>query len=366
MKKFFIMMLLFSTNAFSASIGDVILQEGSGIVERKDGGEFSSIIDLDIFSYDTVKTGKGKTAIEFVDDTRVDVTEHSKLVIDEFVYDPNTKTGALSLKASLGTVRYASGQIAKNSKQNVKIETPTATIGVRGTDFTMTIDETGSSTIILLPSCDTSGNCYVGEIDVTSDAGQVILSQAFQATVVETVSSRPMKPVTLDIDENLIGNLLIISKPREIEEQQNKEKLAVIANALDLDFLEFEELDVDYLEDETENWATGLDIDFLEQNFLADILEQINRQLALQMRNEFAKEKTRGDVKLGKDPETGIILLDEDPNWFWSREDAAGNKIELRLNKEYGYVLNITQQDFEIIDYEIGGVENDITIYQAQ
>ena len=199
MKKFFIMMLLFSTNAFSASIGDVILQEGNSVVERKEGDEFESKKDLDIFSYDTVRTGKGKTAIEFVDDTRVDVTEHSKLVIDEFVYDPNTKTGALSLKASLGTVRYASGQIAKNSKQNVKIKTPTATIGVRGTDFTMTIDETGSSTIILLPSCDTNGNCYVGEIDVTSDAGQVIMNQAFQATVVETVASNPMKPVILDL-----------------------------------------------------------------------------------------------------------------------------------------------------------------------
>ena len=359
------MMLLVSTNAFSATIGDVILQEGTGVIERKDGDEFSSRIDLDIFSYDTVKTGQGKTAIEFVDDTRVDVTEHSKLIIDEFVYDPNTKTGALSLKASLGTVRYASGQIAKNSKQNVKIKTPTATIGVRGTDFSMTIDEIGSSTIILLPSCDTSGNCYVGEIDVTSDAGQVIMNQAFQATVVETPDSKPMKPVKLEIDENLIGNLLIISKPREIEEQQTKERLAIIANALDLDFLEFEELNVDYLEDETENWATGLDIDFLEQNFLADILEQINRQLALQMRNEFDKEKTKTDVTLGKDPETGIILLDEDPDWLWSREDAAGNKIELRLNKEHGYVLNITQQDFEIIDYEIGGPENEITIYQA-
>ena len=102
------MMLLVSTNAFSATIGDVILQEGTGVIERKDGDEFSSRIDLDIFSYDTVKTGQGKTAIEFVDDTRVDVTEHSKLIIDEFVYDPNTKTGALSLKASLGTVRSVS------------------------------------------------------------------------------------------------------------------------------------------------------------------------------------------------------------------------------------------------------------------
>ena len=364
MKKFFIMMMLLSTNALGGVIGDVILQEGNTVIERKEGDEFTGEKDLDIFSYDTVKTGKGKTAIEFIDDTRVDVTEHSKLVIDEFIYDPNTKTGVLSLKASLGTIRYASGQIAKNSKQNVKIETPTATIGVRGTDFTMTIDETGSSTIILLPSCDTNGNCYVGEIDVTSDAGQVILNQAFQATVVDTPSSNPMKPVILDIDEELIGNLLIISKPKEIAKQQSKEDYVNIANALDIDFLEFDDLEVDYLEEETENWVTGLDIDFLEQNFLVNILDQINAELSKSMRSEF--DKGRDGIRLGKDPETGIILLDEDPQWVWSREDGQGNYIELRLNKEYGYILNITQQDFEIIDYELGGPENAIKIYQAQ
>ena len=358
------MLLLFSTNAFGKVIGDVILQEGESVVERKEGDEFSAEIDLDIFSYDTVKTGKGKTAIEFVDETRVDVTQHSKLIIDEFVYDPNTKTGALSLKASLGTIRYASGQIAKTSKQNVKIQTPTATIGVRGTDFTMTIDETGSSTIILLPSCDTNGNCYVGEIDVTSDAGQVILNQAFQATVVDTPSSNPMKPVTLDISEELIGNLLIISKPKEIIAQQSKEEYAKIASALDIDFLEFDELEEDYLEEETENWVTGLDIDFLEQNFLVNILDQINAELAKSMRNEF--DKGRDGIRLGKDPETGIVLLDEDPQWVWSREDAAGNYIILRLDKEYGYILNVVQGDYEIIDYELGGQENAIKIYQVQ
>ena len=155
--KFFIILLcsLLWTAQGYTSIGNVILHEGNGEVERTTGEEQITVIDLDIFSYDIVKTGNGKTGIEFLDETRVDVTQHSKLIIDEFVYDPNTQTGALSLKASLGTVRYASGQIAKNSKQNVKISTPTATIAVRGTDFAMTIDELGSSTIILLPSCNT-------------------------------------------------------------------------------------------------------------------------------------------------------------------------------------------------------------------
>ena len=348
-----------------ASIGEVTLHEGNGVIDRKDGEQGIVVQkDLDVFSYDTVKTGNGKVGIEFIDDTRVDVTQHSKLIIDEFVYDPNSKTGKLSLKASLGTVRYASGQIAKNSATEVKITTPTATIGVRGTDFTMTIDEIGSSTIILLPSCDTNGNCFVGEISVESDAGQVILNQAFQATVVDTVSSKPLTPVILDLDEDMINNLLIVSKPAEIEQMQNEEGLNEVADALDIDFLQFDDLEIDHLEEDESQFKTGLDIDFLEQNFLADILAQINKELAKAMRSEFDKQKSVDGIFLGKNPETGVIILDEDPEWVWIREDASGSYIELRLDKEYGYVLNVIQGEFEQYDFELGGIENAITIQQ--
>ncbi len=101
------------------SIGDVTLSKGNSVIDRKDGEKDVKVEkNLDIFSYDTVKTGKGQVAIEFLDETRVDITQHSKLIIDDFVYDPNAKTGKLSLKATLGTVRYASGQIAKNSAKH--------------------------------------------------------------------------------------------------------------------------------------------------------------------------------------------------------------------------------------------------------
>ena len=348
-----------------ASIGEVTQLEGNGVIDRKDGDK-GIVVEkaLDVFSYDTVKTGNGKVGIEFIDATRVDVTQHSKLIIDEFVYDPNTKTGKLSLKAKLGTVRYASGQIAKNSATNVKITTPTATIGVRGTDFTMTIDEVGSSTIILLPSCDTNGSCFVGEISVESDAGQVILNQAFQATVVDTGANRPMTPVILSLDEDMINNLLIVSKPAEIEQMQTTEGLNEVADALDIDFLQFDDLEVDYLEEDESQFKTGLDIDFLEQNFLADILEQINKELAKAMRSEFDKQKSTDGIQLGKNAETGVIILDEDPQWVWIREDASGSYIELRLDKEYGYVLNVIQSEFEQYDFELGGVENVINIQQ--
>ena len=349
-------------SSFAESIGDVTLSKGNSVIEREDKKEVQVEKNLDVFSYDTVKTGKGQVAIEFLDETRVDITQHSKLIIDEFVYDPNAKTGKLSLKATLGTVRYASGQIAKNSAQNISIKTPTATVSVRGTDFAMTIDEIGSSTIILLPSCDGAGNCFVGKISVESDAGQVILNQAFQATQVDTPESNPLKPVLLDLNESLINNLLIVQKPPALEEAiETEAKLKVVANALDLDFLKFDELEVDLLETEEDAESTALEIDFLDQNFLVDILEQLNKQLALQMRSEFDKGKDKR--KTGTD-EFGVTLLNEEPEWVWMRSDEAGNNIALRLSQENGYTLNVVQGDIEIRDYQLGEGDNEITINQ--
>ena len=348
-----------ATNSF-ATIGEVSITSGIAVIDRQDGDKGITVKkELDIFSYDTVKTGNGKVGIEFIDETRVDVTEHSKLVIDEFVYDPNTKTGSLSLKASLGTVRYASGQIAKNSKQNVKISTPTATIAVRGTDFAMTVNQIGGSTIVLLPSCNSNGQCYVGEIEVQTDAGFVIMNQAFQVTQVDTTESKPLKPILLDLDLDMINNLLIISPPKKLDEAIEEQKLKEIANALDLDFLKFDDLEIDMLEVEEDEYTSALDIDFL-----VDILDQLNKQLALQMRSEFDKKNDK--KKSGKD-EFGVILLLEDPQWVWTRLDAAQNNIVLRLDMENSYTINVRQGDTQIIDYELGdGGQNQIRINQNQ
>jgi hypothetical protein len=80
------------------------------------------------------------------------------------------------------------------------------------------------------------------------------------------------------------------------------------------------------------------------------------------MQNEFDKKKTK---KTGQD-EFGIILIDEEPNWIWIREDEAGNNITLKLDQEQGYNINVVQQGFEIIDYELGEGDNEIYIIQNQ
>ena len=166
------------------------------------------------------------------------------MLIDDFVYDPATGEGSLGLKAGLGTIRYASGQIAKNSRQNVVITTPSAVIGVNGTDFAMVVNEIGGSMITLLPSCDNSGMCVVGEISVTTDVGFVIMNQAFQTTIVDAAGTMPTKPVILDLNEKMLSNLLII---REVEEVDPDGSLAAAAerkklsDILGVDFLSSEE-----------------------------------------------------------------------------------------------------------------------------
>ena len=177
---------------------------------------------------DTVRTQQGKVGLTFADNTRVQVTENSKLVIDDFVYDPNSnKGGKLAVNIALGTVRYASGQIAKNSPQNVAVTTPSATISVRGTDFTATVDELGRSTIILLPSCPTGWtnierDCKTGKIWVETDEGRVVMDQPFQATKVESRGMMPMKPVILNLSPDAINNMLILAPPKEFKEDKSQ------------------------------------------------------------------------------------------------------------------------------------------------
>ena len=369
--RYILVALLFLPITAYANIGKVADQKGNGAIER--GRDLvGSGIGTEVQSMDAAVTTNGTMRIDFVDDTRVDITQHSKLIIDEFVYDPANDVGSLSLKASLGTVRYASGQIAKKYKQNVKIRTPSATIGVRGTDFVMVVDEVGGSLITLLPSCDTSGACYTGEITVETDAGIVIMNQAFQATATSTSASPPSPPKLLDLPEDMIDSLLIVRKrvPWVEDEAEWEKAKRQAADILGVDFLEFGDLDLQVFQSDDEIWHTELDeTDFMLGDLLVDILEQLNIQLAQLFKDEFEKQQKTdfSGVKLGFDATTGIRISNVEPYYVFERYDNVGtNNVYLKLHKQSGgYTLNVQQGDFEIFDYRIGNGPNNIDIYQT-
>ena len=202
-----------------AEIGSVTEASGTAIIKRgKDTIQIAkgTLIETN----DKIETKNGKVKIVFKDDTNVTVTESSSLVIDDFVYDPKSGAGKLGLKAAAGTVRYVSGSIAKDPK-NVKINTPTAAIAVRGTDFVMAVSETGASMIMLMPTCETEQNvnlkgltCGSGAIDVETPAGIVQLNRPYQATLVETLNGMPTPAIIVALNGMAIGNNLMVNPPR--------------------------------------------------------------------------------------------------------------------------------------------------------
>ena len=226
--------VLLITNAW-AGIGVVSNTKGTICEIQRGKSKLPGAKGAEVESMDTYTTGACVSDITFKDDTKVKVSENSRLLIDDFVYDPKkSDAGKLAIKAAMGTVRYTSGQIAKNNPQQVNIKTPTATVAVRGTDFNMTVDEIGQSLIVLLPNPDGS----VGMIDVKTAMGVVTLNQAFQATVTTSSEVKPMKPVLLGLNESMIDNMLIVKPPKEIlqriqEEIKNKSGSALEFNALD-------------------------------------------------------------------------------------------------------------------------------------
>ena len=202
-----------------ADIGSVTETSGTAIIKRgKDTIQIAkgTLVETN----DKIETKNGKVKIVFKDDTNVVVTESSSLIIDDFVYDPKSGAGKLGLKAAAGTVRYVSGSIAKDPK-NVKINTPTAAIAVRGTDFVMAVSETGASMIMLMPTCEIEQNvnlkgliCGSGAIDVETPAGIVKLNRPYQATLVETLNGMPSPAVIVALNGMAIGNNLMVNPPK--------------------------------------------------------------------------------------------------------------------------------------------------------
>ena len=343
--------------AADEEIGGVSEQSGTpGSIYRTTGEELKAELDTGVQSYDNVETENGRLKIEFVDQTQISLTEHTLIEITEYVYDPDPSKSKMAMNFVAGTARFATGGLGLVPKENIQIETPTATIGIRGTDFTTTVDELGRSLVILLPdeNCDDrvkleEGCRPSGSITVTNDGGIVILEEAFQAVMVSTYETPPTNPVTLvDLDLNMIDNMFIISKPEEIIQAEEEQQEALKGDG---GLLDFTDLDIDFLEGtdlvreaEEELEFTELDINFLEVDFLRDLLEVIEEADALEGQEEGNFSDRLVDRGFGLQPDNQFnILPDVDGKVFFLRQ--ANNYVSLKLQKGTTAQINVTDKD---------------------
>ena len=208
------------------------------------------------------------------------------------------------------------------------------------------MDELGRTLIILLP--DEFGDAS-GEIVVSSMMGQVTLNKPYQATTVSLAEKEPSSPKILDITLGLIDNLLIVSPPKEIaEEEQLVERTESI--------LDFNELEVELLEDELEKTEenlefTELDIDLLDVDFLRDLLdvfEEIDREEETDVLEEEGAFSVQG-TKVGFDSTTQISTFMQGQQVVLQRQVENMARLELMQTTGYTIKLDDNGERFNII-----------------
>ena len=344
-----------------AQVGEISeLRGNSEVLRTNQQDKLLAELALDIFSFDDVRTGDGRIAIEFLDSSIVRLTEHSKIIIDGYIYDPNPAKSKMALRMASGTARFITGALGRINKENISIKTPTANIAIRGTDFTTTVDEIGRSLVILLPDADGTSS---GEITVDSLAGTVVLNKPFQATMVSVGESMPTKPVILtNLTLDFIDNLLIVNPPDEIE-RAVEEQSATASNILDVDLLEETELDENELDENELDEVNRLDIDLLNVDFLADLLDVIE---------DVGKDKQKVSELDGVQLEGILAGFDQNNQTYTFVEGEiltifrqVENTVDLELDKEGAYNLSILTAGKQIRATINGGGDSSITIYQS-
>ena len=343
--------------AQAADIGDISELNGSAQIVRDK--PYDANLKFAIQSNDEAITTNGRMAITFLDDSKVSLTEHSQLIIDEYIFDADPSKSKMALTFGLGTARFITGNLNRIDKQNIKLQTPTANIAIRGTDFTATVDELGRSLIILLP--DALG-LSSGEIEVVTAMGSVTLNKPYEATTVSVFESAPSKPVILDLTLDMIDNMLIVTPPKEeiiVQEEITTKK----ENILDFNDLDIDYLAEDYLKEDSLEF-NELDINFLDVNYLEDLLNVLDA-LAIAEDEDALAQATSTQLSgtlLGKDPDTQITAL------------ITGNVVSLRrqvnesvrvdLNGSNAYTVILIQDGVSNIIKVNGGSDSTITITQ--
>ena len=345
---------------WAADIGSISELNGYAKVVRDK--ELGAELNLGIQSLDNVQTSNGRMAITFEDDSRVKLTEHSQLIIDEYIYDPDPSKSKMTIKFASGTARFITGQLGKIDKRNITLSTPTANIAIRGTDFTCTVDEFGKSLIILLPD---ANGISSGEIVVSTGVGSVTLNKPYQATTTSLFGQVPSKPAILNLTLDLIDNMLIVTPPKSVDLVEEVE-VAVKANP----YLDFSGLDVDFLaddflEEDPEFEFSELDINYLDVNFLEDMLNILDA-LGIAKERDNLRQATGINItgtELGQDKDTQITTLIT--GQIVSLRRFVGHSVRLDVEASNAYTVILMQEGTEKVVKINGGSDSIIRILQG-
>ena len=222
--------------------GTVVFKVGDPIVVNKQGSQSIAKGD-ELGSGDTILTQSGIVQIQFPDKSFMSLKPKTEFVIDSYNYDQNDDSAQVTkYKLNYGEVRTVSGLIGKTNRKDYSIETPVATIGIRGTKFRVLVVETASvndqPNFQMTLSMGESGAVDVflpSGISIPLDAGQVN-SVGGVDTLIELIQT--------DTAVQEVLQATLADLPATLEQLSNSEGI----NQLVLDIVEAAEPEYEYLE----------------------------------------------------------------------------------------------------------------------
>ena len=130
----------FALGAPADPIGIVTSMAGKVTITR--GGEtLRGKTNLKLFAGDAIQTGSnGKVGLILEDDTAISLGQNSRLALEKYLFHPSDKEFSFITRVFQGTVSILCGAIARLAPHQVRIETPYATVGVRGTHVLIRVD----------------------------------------------------------------------------------------------------------------------------------------------------------------------------------------------------------------------------------
>ena len=348
------------------AIGKITTADGAVSVQRLDQTIQLNQGDF-IYLNDIVSSNTSAVGIAFADETTMSVDPNSTMVIDDFVYDPENPTvGSMNANVLEGNFSFVSGQIAKVGNDAMKVTTPVLTIGVRGTQVAGKANTEGEENeIVLLPNEDGT----VGEIMIKNESGEVLLTKAYEATIITDPYTVPTVPVILQKTEVLKKFASTIATTRKTEQVakvereteeavKQKEKAEEEQEELEEEKEELEE-EKEELEEEAEELEEEKEKLEEEKEELEEKVEELEEE-----KEEIAEEKEEIEEKLEE--------VFEEKEEIQEKQEEVAEEIE-ELEEELADApvqeraaiekeLEKLEEEFEEIEEEVAEIEEEIQV----
>ncbi|MBB91627.1 MAG: hypothetical protein CMF68_11680 [Magnetovibrio sp.] len=175
-------------------IGKIVTVSGKVEATHADGTKAILKVGDPVYQGDVIETGPlGAVGMEFADESTFSLADNGRMVLDEMVYDPQAQAGTFGASIVQGAFSFISGQIAKTGPDNMLINTPTATIGIRGTALAgKAAPEGEQSNFTILPE-----GQFVGEVVISNNAGTVVLNQVGATVSIASINLAPPPPIII-------------------------------------------------------------------------------------------------------------------------------------------------------------------------